>query len=97
MATAETGALARLGSAHMELSTQSTNAHERQGQRGALQAAVHTADPQGDEARACVTADGAGQGTRARHDAEVTVAAGDRPTRVQPRRVNGTSAGRGDG
>ena len=80
MATAETGALARLGLAHTELSTQSTNAHERQGQRGALQVAVRTTDPQGDEARACVTADGTGQGTRARRDAEVMVAAGGRPT-----------------
>ena len=80
MVTAEIGALAWLGSAHTELSTQSTNAHELQGQRGALQEAVRTADPQGDEARACITADGAGQGTRARRNAEVTVAAGGRPT-----------------
>jgi len=97
MATAETGALAWLGLAHTELSTQSTNAHERQRQRGALQAAIRTADPQGDEARACVTAYGAEQGIRARRDAEVTVAVGGRSTRVQPRRVNGTNAEHGGG
>jgi len=87
---------ARLGIA-AELSTQGANVYELHVQRGTRQAAVRAADPQEDEARAYVTVDNARQETRARCDTKVMVAAGGRPTRVQPRRVNGTSAGRGDG